>query len=65
MTHHEIDLLLKCRDIYIEPIEAAIFVPHVGETRICPRHGEQEVIKVGIPYWVEDDNKEVEKAKGQ
>jgi len=61
---HEIALLLKCRDFYVEPLEAAIFIPHIGETRICPKHGEQEVIKVDTPYWVEDKEKETE-SKGQ
>jgi len=60
---HRIALLLKCMDAYIEPLEAAIFIPHVGEKRICPKHGEQEVVKVDIPYWVEDN--EEDKVKGQ
>lgn len=59
--HHEIDLLLKCKDIYIEPIEAAVFIPQIGEHRFCKKHGEQEVVKVGIPYWI-DKEKENEKA---
>jgi len=55
---HRIALLLKCMDAYIEPLEAAIFIPHVGEKRVCPKHGEQEVVKVDTPYWVEDENDE-------
>lgn len=58
MTHHEIDLLLSCRDIIVEPLEAAIFIPHVDEVRVCRKHGEQKIIKVGTPYWVNDEDDE-------
>lgn len=61
MAHHEIDLLLSCRDIIVEPLEAAIFVPSVDEIRECKKHGYQRIIKVGTPYWVEDNSKEMEK----
>ena len=65
MAHHEIDLLLSCRDIIIEPLEAAVFIPHVDEVRMCKRHGEQKIIKVGAPYWVDEKVVEIDKAKGQ
>ena len=57
---HAIDILLGCRHINIEQIEAAIFVPRVGEIRICNVCGKQTIIaKVGTPYWI--DERDVER----
>ena len=62
MSHHEIDLLLSCKDILIEELEAAVFVPKLDEVRECHKHGTQKIIKVGNPYWVDDKEKQNEKA---
>jgi len=64
---HQIDLLLSCANghtpqIVIEELEAAIFVPLIGDNRRCPKCGNiTKIAKVGTPFWVEDEKqKEIE-----
>jgi hypothetical protein len=50
---HQVDLLLDCGHVANERIEAAIFAPMPGETRVCPKCGKVSVIsKVSSPYYV-------------
>ena len=56
--HSEIDLLLECTCIVLERIEGVVFIPSVGEDRICEKHGKTEIKKVGYPYWVNDESDE-------
>ncbi len=56
---HEIDLLLSCTHVTVERIEAAIFVPLVGEPRPCQKCKKYVTIaRVGHPYWVDDDKED-------
>lgn len=64
--HHEVDLLLSCACIAYEEIEAAIFIPKVGEPRYCSKHKQNVTItRVGYPYRVEEKTEVTEPAKGQ
>ena len=67
--HHEVDLLLSCACIAYETIEAAIFIPKIGEARYCSKHKQAvSIIRVGYPYRVEykvvEKEKETQKQKG-
>lgn len=54
--HHEVDYLLSCNHINAEEIEAAIFIPRVGEKRICTHcKRESTISRVNSPYWVDLD----------
>lgn len=58
---HAVDMLLTCGCIQVEPIEAAIFIPSVGDARTCDRHRTvQRIQRVGGAYWLdlEEDQKE-------
>lgn len=56
---HEVDLLLSCGCIRLERIEAAIYLPHREDVRMCTKHGiAVRIVKVGNPYHVNDAPKE-------
>lgn len=45
-------LLLACTHIQLAEVEGAIFLPKLGEKKVCSRCGQTgEIIRVGIPYW--------------
>lgn len=49
---HQIDLLLSCKHVLREPIEAAVFAPNTGEERHCPKCRKQvTILKVGSIIW--------------
>lgn len=51
---HMVDLLLNCGHINVEAVEAAIYVPNVGEKRTCTTCQKETTIKrVGHPYWLD------------
>jgi len=55
--YHEVDYLLSCNHINAEKIEAAIFVPSVGEHRKCLIcHTDQVITKMGSAYWVDEED---------
>lgn len=55
---HYVDYLLTCGCIQNEPIEAAIFIPKVGDARTCNKHKTpQHIQRVGGVVWV-DANEE-------
>lgn len=61
---HCVDLLLSCAHIMIEPIEAAIFVPSIGEKRICPQCSKVSmIVKVGSPYWLDAPEEDQQQQK--
>lgn len=54
--NHEVDLLLSCGCIMLQRIEAVIFLPTAGEVRHCIKHNrDATILKVGQPYWVNDE----------
>lgn len=56
---HEVDLLLSCGCIKLERIEAAIYLPHKEEHRICNKHNRDVlIVRVGNPYHVNDEPSE-------
>lgn len=53
---HEVELLLSCNHMNREPVEAAIFVPSIGEKRVCQTCSKLVIVlKVGTPYWVDKE----------
>lgn len=54
---HQIDLLLTCGHINVEPIEAVIFAPRPGDERICNQCGKKgQIQKVGQAYWMDAED---------
>lgn len=55
---HEVDLLLTCGCIRLEKLEAAIYLPSIGDVRMCLKHERAvSIAKVGNPYHI-DEHKE-------
>lgn len=54
---HAVDLLLdKCFHVKTEKIEAAIYLPNVGEERYCETCKQtRKISKVGSMYWLDDE----------
>lgn len=54
VSGHQVDLLLSCKHVIIEPIEAAVFLPKEGEQRTCPKcRSNSTILKVGSIQWVD------------
>lgn len=52
--HHEVDYYLECGHVNKEKIEAAIFVPKVGDTKTCNTcKNSTKIVRVLSPYWVD------------
>lgn len=61
---HEVDLLLTCGCIRLEKLEAAIYLPQVGDIRMCLKHQKAVMIaKVGNPYHIDEKTEEVKQNK--
>ena len=55
--YHEVDYLLSCNHINVERIEAAIFIPAIGEKMKCIICNTIQIIeKMGVPYWIDQDS---------
>lgn len=58
---HAVDYLLECGHVNEEKIDAAIFLPKVGDVRVCKRTSckqRTKIKQVFSPYWLDAEEEE-------